>query len=306
MKIIAVSSSTYSQVEASLWKDDKFQPISDYKIKIELGDGSVVEAGVFEVTKKPKREFHACISTQAGCKFKCSFCSSGASGFERDLSRDEILKEISLLARLAKVESFDRLMYMGIGEPLDNFDNVVGSIQQLLEINPRYIGRISLATIGILPKLHKLALLKLPLRRIWVSLHAASDEKRVKIMPISKVYKAKELVVAAKAFAKISGTETWLNYMIFQDFNDSLEDASMLVELLKDTEDDLSVVITVPNGERSGYIGGSLDDVHRFQNYLIELGMKNHTEHFFSVGHSSNAGCGEFVFYPISTKSSSL
>lgn len=124
----------------------------------------------------------------------------------------------------------------------------------------------------------------------------------LKIMPISKVYKAKELVAAAKAFAGISGTETWLNYMIFQGFNDSLEDASMLIELLKDTEDDLSVIITVPNGERSGYVGGSLDDVHRFQNYLIELGMKNHTEHFFSVGRSSNAGCGEFVFYPSRNK----
>lgn len=306
MKIIAVSSSTYSQVEASLWKDDRFQPVSDHKVKIELHDGSIVEAGVFEVTKGLKKEFHACISTQAGCKFKCSFCSSGARGFERDLSRDEILEEISILAKLAEIGSFDRLMYMGIGEPLDNFDNVVGSMQQLLEINPVYVGRISLATIGILPKLHKLALLKLPLRRIWVSLHAASDEKRLQIMPISKAYKAKELVSAAKAFAEISGTETWLNYMIFQGFNDSLEDASMLVELLKDTEDDLSVVITVPNGERSGYVGGSLDDVHRFQDYLIELGMKNRTEHFFSVGRSSNAGCGEFVFYPSSTQSGSL
>ncbi len=298
MKILNIDSFNHSQNEIEHLKAEAFQPIRDHKIKLELYDNSIIEAGVFEIITDGKHEMHACISTQAGCKFGCHFCSSGKNGWKRDLSWEEILEEISILIEAFKLKSFNRIMYMGIGEPLDNFSNVVTSIRYLLDKFPCYNKNISLATIGIISKLNELALLNLPLRMLWVSLHAASDEKRMRIMPIGKSSKVKEVISATISFAKTSKIQTWINYMILHDFNDQIEDAKMLIDLLKDTEEFISVMITTPNGTVPGYTSGSIEDVYRFQKLLVSEGLVNKTVRFFAIGQPVNAGCGEFVFYP--------
>lgn len=298
MKVQSVKSFSHPLDEAAEWKAEEFRPLRDHKVKIELDDGSVIESGIFEIITNGKSEVHACISTQAGCKFGCHFCSSGRNGFQRNLSHHEILQEISTLAEIGGRRAFDRVMYMGIGEPLDNFDNVVESITQLLDRFPSYHQNISLATIGIIPRLKELALLRLPLRMIWVSLHAAFDEKRSKIMPIGKSSKIKEVVSAANSFAKMSATGTWINYMILRDFNDQKEDAVMLADLLSGTEDSLSIMITTPNGAVPGYTSGTKQDVYRFQKLLVQEGVQNRTVRFFAVGQPVNACCGEFIFCP--------
>ncbi len=219
MKIKNVSSFTHTLTGIAQWDVAEFQPVRDHKVRIELDDGAVIESGIFEVLIQGKSEIHICISTQAGCKFGCHFCSSGRNGFQRNLSHEEIMGEISILTQVAACDFFDRIMYMGVGEPLDNFSNVVSSIRELLGQSPKYFHNISLATVGIIPRLNELARLGLPLRMVWISLHAASDEKRAKIMPIGKSTKVKEVVDAAHSFAKVSTIRTWINYMILHDFN---------------------------------------------------------------------------------------
>lgn len=298
MKIQKVSSFEHPSNGVAQWKIEEFRPVRDHKVKIELDNGAIIESGIFEVLVEGKSEVHICISTQAGCKFSCHFCSSGRNGFQRNLTHLEIIEEVAILAGIVGREFFDRVMYMGVGEPLDNFDNVIASMRKLLEQSLKYHKNISLATVGIIPRLHELATLGIPLRSVWISLHAASNEKREKIMPVGKFTKVNEVVDAAHYFAKKSTIRTWINYMILHDFNDHREDAIMLANLLKGSEESLSVMITTPNGLVPGYTTGTVQDVHRFQQLLIEEGILNRTFRFFAVGQPLNAGCGEFVFYP--------
>src|SRR3989344_8383941 len=199
MKVISAVSYTYPQDFSERWEKEVFRPLRDHKATIQLDDGAAIEAAAFELVEFGASSVHACVSTQAGCKFGCHFCSSGLNGLSRHLSADEIVAEVFRIAEVAKVPRFDHIVYMGIGEPLDNFDNVVASIRRLNQ-DPWYHSRISLATVGILPKLRCLAQESLPLRMLWVSLHAATDEKRQEIMPIARTYSVEETVREASFF----------------------------------------------------------------------------------------------------------
>lgn len=296
MKIENIRKFTYPDELSAAWKDEVISPLQDTKVQIRLHDDTMIEAGIFELIENGTKQIHACISSQAGCKFGCHFCKSGLNGFKRNLSKQEILDEISLLSSLSARPTFDHVVYMGIGEPLDNFENVTTSIQDLTK-DKQYLNRVSLATIGIPESLRELESLKLPLRMVWVSLHAASDTKRAQLMPIGKTCKICDVVSAAKSFATNTLTQTWINYMIFQGFNDSIDDAQELTELLKGTENEIFVMLTIPNGHVPGYVPGNMRDVHRFQSCLQESGLQNKVARFFAAGRSVQAGCGEFVFH---------
>jgi 23S rRNA (adenine2503-C2)-methyltransferase len=299
MKVLNIDSYTHPSTEVDRMKLEVFRPLRDHKVTIELDDGAVIEAGIFELITNGQKETHACISTQAGCKFHCTFCSSGRNGFKRNLSSQEILEEVLILSRIAEKDNFERIMYMGIGEPLDNLDGVVASIDGLLKLSGLYRHNISIATVGVIPRLKQLASYNLPLRMLWVSLHAAFDEKRSQIMPVTRSVKIRNLIEATVDFAHQTSTDTWLNYMILKGFNDGVEDARMLVELLKGTENSLSLMITRPNGEVPDMIPGKIEDIYRFQDLLLESGLLNKTVRFFAVGNPVNAGCGEFIFHPV-------
>lgn len=296
MKIVAVKSFSYPTEMTKLWEQRSFQPKQDQKVKIELDDGVQIEAAVFKLTQNDKEEFHACVSTQAGCKFGCHFCSSGTNGFSRNLTAAEIVGEIDLLSEIVNVSKFDQIVYMGIGEPLDNLKSVADSIKMLIN-DAWYFKRISMATIGIIPHLKQLSLMNLPLKMLWISLHAPNDVKRVKLMPINKLYQVRNLVQSANEFSQTSGTGTWLNYMIFKGFNDSIDDARELTDMLNNIGQNLSVMITIPNGKVSGYVSGDMNDVYRFIAHLTKSGMKNRIDPFYAAGRSVNAGCGEFLFF---------
>jgi 23S rRNA (adenine2503-C2)-methyltransferase len=298
MKIIKSCSYSHNALEIEQMKSEVLQPIRDTKVSFELDDGLYVEAGIFELVTNDKKEIHACISSQAGCKFACTFCVSGRNGFKRNLTSDEILEEIKLLTHLANIDHFDRIMYMGVGEPLDNLDNVVASMKALFKLSTSYENNISLATIAVISKLSAFAEYKIPLRMLWVSLHSAFDEKRIKTMPVLKSVKITDIISSAVDFSIKTKTDTWLNYMILKGFNDQKEDALELVRLLRGTEDHLSLMITKPNGEVPSMIPGTIDDIYNFQELLSDLGLRNKSVRFFAAGNPVNAGCGEFLFLP--------
>jgi 23S rRNA (adenine2503-C2)-methyltransferase len=297
VKILSASTYPYPQDFSEQWSREVFRPLRDHKASIQLEGGATIEAAAFELVEFGVPSIHACISTQAGCKFGCHFCSSGLNGFSRNLSTSEIVEEVARIAEIAKVSRFDHIVYMGIGEPLDNFDNVVTSIRRLNE-DPWYQNKISLATVGVLPKLRSLARENLPLRMLWVSLHAATDTKRRAIMPIAQIYTVEETVREASFFRTTTGTETWINYMILSGFNDLEADAEALAQLLAKNDPGLAVMVTIPNGTVANYTAGTMDDVHTFMERLTRHGVTNRIARFFAAGRPLHAGCGEFLFHP--------
>ncbi len=297
MKIVQKSSFIYPPAISERWKGEVFQPLVDHKFRLLLSDGNAIEAGVFELLVSGTKEIHACISTQAGCKFGCAMCTSGRNGFVRNLTEEEILTQIQLLSNDTEVAVFDHAVFMGIGEPLDNYDNFVGSVARLVSKNASYAGRLSFATVGLPQKLLRLLREPIPaFRMLWVSIHAPTDEKRIRIMPVDKAFPVREILDAARTFADHMPTEVWINYMLFRGFNDGINDAESLVGLLLGTEDIFSVMITEPNNDLPQYQGADVSDLKRFGAYLQEAGVKNRVARFIAAGKQVNAGCGEFIF----------
>lgn len=298
MTIINVKNFTYPIEERSKWHNVIFQPIEDYKFSIRLNDGGIIECAAFRLVEKGNEEMHACISTQAGCKFNCQFCASGRNGFLRNLTAEEILNQIDIMTESLQILRFDHVVFMGIGEPMDNLKNVCAAVKERVGTNPYYDRRFSLASVGLIGKFDELLGASLPLRMFWLSLHSAIDEKRRMIMPVAKAYRAKDLISKALEFAIKSGAETWINYMILHGFNDLDDDVSALVHLLRNTERYLSVMITIPNGNIGSFLPGTADDADSFEKRLASAGIKNRINRFFAAGRSVNAGCGEFIFLP--------
>ncbi len=298
MKIIKKSSFTYPLNET--YKGELvFKPLIDYKFRILLSDGNCIEAGVFKLLVDGKMEMHACVSTQAGCKFGCIMCKSGEKGFVRNLSTEEILKQIKLISNSSQVKFFDHVVFMGIGEPLDNYSNFISSVIDLIKTNNSYSGRLSLATVGLPDKLRLLLEEPIPnFKMLWISLHAPTDEKRARLIPISKIYSIGEIINTAQYFACHTKTEVWINYMLFRGFNDGYEDAHSLAAILKNTESIFSLMITEPNNDLPNYRRGNYLDLSKFEKYLLSLGVKNRIAKFIAAGKKVNAGCGEFIFKP--------
>ena len=275
------------------WKSGEFNPIEDYKFKILLDDNHIIEAGVFSMKTKRGIEHHACVSTQAGCKYGCKMCSSGKNGFSRNLSAQEILDEIKLLEKKVGVPMLDEILFMGIGEPLDNYDNFVSALKQL----PSYGGRLSFATVCLPKKLIELSRENLPkLKMVWISLHASSDKKRSIIMPVNKIFNIKTILNAAKKFALSTKIDVWINYLLFQDFNDSDKDAELLVKLMKNSESYFKIQISAPNNNIPNHKAADGSQLILFESKLKKLGLKNDIFCFEAAGKDVHAGCGEFVY----------
>lgn len=292
MKIIQVSKVSHERA-IKRWKSEEFVPIEDYKFKILLDDGRSIEAGVFCMEKGGHVEYHACISTQAGCKFACQMCSSGRSGFSRNLTDKEILEEIKLLEEHVNRPQLDEILFMGIGEPLDNYDNFVAALKRLAH----YSEKLSFATVGLPDKLIKLSKEDLPrLKMVWISLHASEDKKRSSIMPINKTFTIASVLNSAREFALVAKVPVWINYLLFKGFNDSIQDAELLVRLMGGTEAYFRVQISEPNSNLSKYEAASGSQLESFENTLKSLGLKNNTFCFKAAGKDVHAGCGEFIY----------
>lgn len=292
MKIVKTLEASYKH-DSEKWKLNGPIPTEDYKFTILLDDDHLIEVGVFCVKSQGCIEYHACISTQVGCKFGCRMCSSGKNGFFRNLTSQEILDEIKLLEDYIGCTQLDQILFMGIGEPLDNYDNFIDALKKLTH----YSGRLSFATVGLPDKFIKLSKEYLPkLKMVWVSLHASVDDKRSLIMPVNRSFKIAAVLNSAKEFALITTARVWINYLLFQGFNDSTEDAKSLVKLMKDSEGYFKVQISKPNNNFSGYEASTGLQLRLFENKLKSLGLKNETFCFEASGTDVDAGCGQFIY----------
>lgn len=198
------------------------------KYLFSLIDGELIET----VLMKYKYGYSLCLSTQVGCRMGCRFCATGLSGFVRDLAPSEMLSQIHSVQRDMSIR-VSHIVLMGMGEPLDNYDNVLKFIELVSNQDGLNIGvrNLSLSTCGVVPAIYTLAEHKLQLT-LSVSLHAPNDQVRSLLMPINKKYPVKDLLEACKKYVSITSRRISFEYAMFKGINDSKECALQLSEVL--------------------------------------------------------------------------
>jgi 23S rRNA (adenine2503-C2)-methyltransferase len=199
------------------------------KLVLRLRDGEQIEAVLIPAASRRT----VCVSTQAGCRFHCSFCASGQAGFFRDLEAGEIVGQVMEAAR-AFGERPTHVVYMGIGEPLDNYDAVLKSIRILNDPDGMGIGarRITISTCGIVPGIQRLGEEGIQVE-LSVSLHAPNDELRSALMPVNRRYPLRLLLDSCGRYARRTGRIVTFEYTLIRGVNDAAKHAETLARLLK-------------------------------------------------------------------------
>ena len=242
------------------WLDENFilyptAPVIDkrsddvtQKLLLELEDKSLIETVLIRAPQKGVGQEDSrktvCVSIQVGCAFGCKFCASGLAGFRRNLMAAEVVSQLMHICRREdahtdrareEIASFDNIVFMGMGEPLSNYDTLVRTIRILnaewgLNFGAR---RITVSTSGLAPQILKLAEEGIAVR-LAISLHGATNLVRQQIMPINKKYPLEDLIPAARAFQRKHGRMLTLEFILIEDVNDSLDQARELAKIAHD------------------------------------------------------------------------
>ena len=231
-----------------------------------------------------------CVSSQVGCKMGCKFCASTGVKFARSLEAGEIVEQLLAIERDEKIH-ISNLVFMGIGEPLDNYDNVMKAIRILN--NPKGINmgarHISISTSGLVPKIYELADKNLQCT-LSISLHSASNEKRSEMMPVNKVYNIEELMKACKYYIEKTNRRISFEYALAKENNDNLEDAKELVKLLHGMLCHVNL-IPINKIENGKYTKSTNENILKFRDYLNEKGIVATVRR--ELGSDIDAACGQ-------------
>jgi 23S rRNA (adenine2503-C2)-methyltransferase len=262
------------------------------KSAFKLHDNKIVE-GVL-IPKAPRMT--ACISSQVGCSLTCKFCGTGKLKRERNLTADEIYDQVVLIknqAEKAHNTPLTNIVYMGMGEPLLNYKNVVESVEKItshegLGMAP---SRITISTAGIAKMIKKLGddMVKINLA---VSLHAANDKKRDYIMPINEQNTLEALAEALKYYHEKTGRKVTYEYIVFKDFNDKIEDAKELVEFCKVIPSKVNIIEYNPIDDDEFQQAAS-EKVDKFANYVRGFNIPVMIRR--SRGKDIDAACGQLA-----------
>lgn len=240
------------------------------KLLLELKDKNLIEAVIIPAQKR----ITGCISTQVGCKFKCFFCASGLSGFKRNLTISEMLEEVLYLKNNAPDKKFTHIVFMGTGEPLDNYTNVLKAIRIINSPSTFNIGsrRITISTCGIIPGIKKLSDENIQIE-LSISIHSADDRIRSQIMPINKIYPLKELIKACKQYIQKTNRQITFEYVLMKGINSDLPNALILSKILKDLK--LCKVNLIPANpvKECNIEPPSKSEIIFFSNYLLKQGI---------------------------------
>jgi 23S rRNA (adenine2503-C2)-methyltransferase len=272
------------------------------KYLFELHDGNTVEAVLLLMKKKQYHEdgsikhqerYTVCISCQVGCKVGCSFCLTAKSGFVADLSAGEIVEQIRLIKQDNKIDANRRLniVYMGMGEPLDNLDAVAQSSRVFADPDGMAIAphRQTISTSGLSSKIVKLGKLDLGVN-LAISLHAVDDELREQLMPINKAYNIQSIIDALKAFPINDRKRVMFEYLVIKGVNDDLGAAKKLLSLLNGIKSKVNLIYFNPY-EGTTYKRPDEQDMKAFQSYLTKHGL--HCTIRESKGLDISAACGQ-------------
>ncbi len=256
------------------------------KYLFELPDGNCIES----VVMRYHHGLTICISSQVGCRMGCRFCASTIGGLYRSLTAGEILNQV-IFAQKDIGERISNIVMMGIGEPLDNFENVVKFLHNVNHEKGLNIGyrHISLSTCGVVPMIYKLAEEKIPIT-LTISLHAPNDAIRDSIMPVNHKYKIAELLEACREYAGITGRRISFEYSLIHGVNDSMENAKELANLVRDLHSHINL-IPVNKVEERNFEKGSGKEIKAFQEKLTSLGINATVRR--ELGSDISASCGQ-------------
>lgn len=256
------------------------------KYLFDVLDGNAIESVLMEY----KYGKTICVSSQIGCKMGCKFCASTGVKFARSLETGEIVEQLLAIQRDEKIK-ISNLVFMGIGEPLDNYDNVMKAIKILN--NPKGINmgarHISISTSGLVPKIYELADRDIQCT-LSISLHSASNEKRSLMMPVNNLYNIQELMKACRYYIEKTNKRISFEYALAKENNDNLQDAKELVNLLKGMlcHVNLIPINKIDNGK---FTKSTNENILKFRDYLNDHGIVATIRR--ELGSDIDAACGQ-------------
>ncbi|MBI5838010.1 MAG: 23S rRNA (adenine(2503)-C(2))-methyltransferase RlmN [Candidatus Eisenbacteria bacterium] len=255
------------------------------KLALRLHDGKIVEC----VHLQTPRLHTLCVSSQVGCALDCHFCATGKMGLLRNLQPWEILAQILMLRLRAPAERHVNVVFMGMGEPMNNYDRVLAAIrlandERTLNLGARHF---TISTAGVVPGIRKLAAEPLQVN-LAVSLNAPTDEQRSEIMPINRKWPLEELLKAVRHYAESGQRQLTFEYVLLGGFNDSAADARRLSQLVREFPHKLNLINWNPT---PGTPFKSSLRANQFRDYLESKGHRVMLR--FSQGKDVNAACGQ-------------
>jgi 23S rRNA (adenine2503-C2)-methyltransferase len=260
------------------------------KFLFKLQDGRTVETVLI---KMKENKYTVCVSTQVGCKVGCAFCLTAKGGFVRNLSAGEIVAQVWWMK---KFKNFDEnkalnVVYMGMGEPLDNYDNLVKAIKILSHQDGMNIStrRQTVSTSGIAPKIKKLGSENLGVN-LAISLHAVDNETREKLIPMNKAYNIESVIDAIKEFPIDKRKKVMFEYLVIKDVNDDINAAKKLVKLLNGIPSKVNLIYFNPY-PGSEFARPDDETMKKFQKYLLDKGIICTIRK--SKGMDISAACGQ-------------
>ncbi|MGM0438832.1 MAG: 23S rRNA (adenine(2503)-C(2))-methyltransferase RlmN [Patescibacteria group bacterium] len=259
------------------------------KAAIKLKDGLEVETVLM---KHDEDRNTVCVSTQVGCALGCKFCATGKMGLKRDLNSEEIINQVYyFLTKLPEGERVDNIVFMGMGEPFLNYENVLETINILNDENGFNIGarNISVSTAGIPEKIKAFANENLQIN-LAISLHAADDKTRSSLMPINKKYSLKELFKAIDYYTETTNRKVMYEYIPFSGLNDKKEDIDNLVKLLLNRMHFINIIPYNPTGSLTGV---TEEKLQKFKNKLRQRGLNAGIRRSF--GQDIKGACGQLA-----------
>lgn len=261
------------------------------KLLLELSDGALIET----VLMRYEYGNSVCVTSQVGCNMGCKFCASGLLKKKRDLTSGEMLGQVYTVNTMLKEEDakgrVSHVVIMGIGEPFDNYDNIMSFIRIINHPKAFAIGarHITVSTCGIVPRIKQFAHEGIQVK-LAISLHGPTDEIRSKIMPINNRYPVDEVIEAAKYYESVTNKRVTFEYILIDGVNDSLSEAKALVALVKDM---LAFVNLIPYNpvDEHGFKRSKQSSQRAFFDYLMQNGVNTTLRKEF--GSDIDAACGQ-------------
>ena len=256
------------------------------KYLFDVLDNNAIESVLMEY----KHGKTICVSSQIGCKMGCKFCASTGVKFARSLEAGEIVEQLLAIERDENIK-ISNLVFMGIGEPLDNYDNVMKAIKILNHPKGINMGarHISISTSGLVPNIYKLADQNIQCT-LSISLHSASNEKRSAMMPVNNLYNIQELIKACKYYIEKTNRRISFEYALAKDNNDNMQDAADLVKLLKGMLCHVNL-IPINKIDEGKFTKSTNENIIKFRDYLNAHGIVATIRR--ELGSDIDAACGQ-------------
>ncbi|MFA5248901.1 MAG: 23S rRNA (adenine(2503)-C(2))-methyltransferase RlmN [Candidatus Paceibacterota bacterium] len=260
------------------------------KALITLKDGIKIETVLMRHNDKRNT---VCVSSQAGCAMACVFCATGKMGFKRNLTQYEIAQQVMLFGRYLKKtgEKVTNVVFMGMGEPFLNYENVLAAIKFLNDPEGFGLGgrNFSISTSGIIEGIRKLSQEKMEIN-LAISLHAPNQELRSKIMPVNRKYPIGKVMDAASEYVKARKRRVMFEYIMIDGFNDSLKDAEELAKLM---DKPLYFVNLIPCNPTPGFSPSPAERVKKFKEFLLKKRVD--VTQRYGFGRDIEAACGQLA-----------